>query len=92
MIIETGAIFGAGVANFAMHRWILESDNPLVQAATLPVTRALGRQATYVLEFALLIGALWLAQERGIVALTLYGIYTALNAATVAWIKGAGDS
>jgi hypothetical protein len=89
MIIEMAAILGAGVANFAMHRWMLESGHAAVEAATGPIRRVLGTHATYVLEFAFLVGALLLAEAHGITALALYGIYTALNAATVAWLKGA---
>jgi hypothetical protein len=92
MIIEMGAILGAGVANFAMHRWMLESGHPAVDAATGPLRRVLGQHATYVFEFGFLVGAMFLAETHSIAALALYGIYTALNAATVAWLKGSpGD-
>ena len=82
------AILSAGVANFAMHRWMLESGHPAVEMATGALRRALGRHATYVLEFAFLVGALMLAEEHGITALAIYGVYTALNVGTVAWLKG----
>lgn len=88
MIIATIAILIAGMGNFAMHRWMLESGHPMVEAATGPVRRALGRHATYVIEFAILLGMLLWAQSRWFPALMLYGVYTALNAATVALIKG----
>ncbi len=88
MIIAMVAIWCAGVGNFAMHRWMLESGDPLVEAATAPLRRALGRHATYVIEFMLLLGALFFAQTSWFIALCLYGVYTALNAATVGWIKG----
>ncbi len=88
MTIAFIAIFLAGTANFAMHRWLMECGHPLVEAAIAPVRRVLGRNASYVLEFALLVGALALANRNWFIGLMLYGVYTALNAATIAWIKG----
>lgn len=88
MTIAIIAILFAGAGNFAMHRWMLESGHPMVEAATGPMRRALGRWSTYVLEFLLLIGALAMAEWRAILALILYGLYTIMNAATVAIIKG----
>ncbi|MEQ1509465.1 MAG: hypothetical protein ABL909_03575 [Sphingopyxis sp.] len=88
MLIATIVILFAGAGNFAMHRWMLESGHPMVETATAPMRRVLGRHSTYVLEFGLFLGALWMAQGRWFIALILYGIYTAMNAATVALIKG----
>ncbi len=88
MLIATIAILLAGAGNFAMHRWMLESRHPMVEAATGPMRRALGPWSTYVLEFALLMGALWMTEWRWLIALILYGVYTAMNAATIALIKG----
>ncbi len=88
MIIAVIAILIAGMGNFAMHRWMLESGHPLVEAATGAIRRALGRHATYVLEFALLLGALVLADSSWFIALCLYGVYTVMNAATVGWLQG----
>lgn len=82
------AILLAGSGNFAMHRWMLESGHPLVEAATGPMRRTLGRHSTYVLEFALLLGALWLADSSWFLAMCLYGVYTMMNAATVGWLMG----
>lgn len=88
MLIAMIAILIAGTGNFAMHRWMLESGHPLVEAATGPIRRALGRNSTYVFEFALLLGALLLAESSWFVALCIYGVYTGLNAATVGWLQG----
>lgn len=88
MIVAMIAIFLAGAGNFAMHRWMLESGHPVVDAATGPMRRTLGRHSTYVLEFLLLLGALYLAETSWFIALCMYGVYTALNAATVGWLKG----
>lgn len=87
MFMALIAIFVAGIANFAMHRWLLEGGHPVVRAAIAPVQRALGPYATYGLEFFLLLGAMLLAEQSWFVALCLYGVYTALNAATIAWLK-----
>ena len=88
MIIAMIAILLCGTGNFAMHRWMLESGHPLVEAATGAFRRTLGRHATYVLEFMLLLAALWLASINWFAGLMLYGSYTAMNAATIAWLKG----
>ncbi len=88
MLIATIAILLAGIGNFAMHRWMLESGHPMVEAATGPIRRALGSNATYVIEFAILLAMLVWAQSRWFPPMMLYGVYTALNAATVALIKG----
>lgn len=81
-------VFLAGIANFAMHRWMLESGHPIVEVATGPFRRTFGRHATYVLEFALLVGALTLTEGWWLGGLMLYGIYTVLNATTIAWLEG----
>lgn len=88
MIIALIAIFLAGIGNFSMHRWLLEGGHPLVMAAIVPIQRALGKYATYGLEFFLLLGAMLLSVQNWFIALCLYGVYTALNAATIAWLKG----
>jgi hypothetical protein len=88
MTIALIAIFLAGIGNFAMHRWLLESGHPLVEAAIAPIRRTLGGNATYALEFLLLLGAMLLSVQNWFIALCLYGVYTALNAATIAWLKG----
>ncbi len=88
MIIALIAIFLAGIANFAMHRWLLDGGHPLVVAAIAPIQRALGQHATYGLEFFLLLGAMLLSTRSWFIALCLYGVYTSLNAATIAWLKG----
>jgi hypothetical protein len=91
MTIALIAIFLAGIGNFAMHRWLLEGAHPLVEAATGPLRRTFGRHVTYGLEFFLLLGAMLLSVQNWFIALCLYGVYTALNAATIAWLKGMDD-
>lgn len=87
MLIALIAILLCGTANFAMHRWMLECAHPVVRAASERLRRLLGRHATYIFEFALLLLALVMAESNWFPTLMLYGVYTALNAATVAWVK-----
>lgn len=90
MTIALVAILLAGAANFAIHRWLLESGHPAIMAAVQPIQRTLGANATYFVEFLLLLGALWGTQASPVIALIVYGIYTALNVGMVGWIKGGG--
>jgi ABC-type transport system involved in Fe-S cluster assembly fused permease/ATPase subunit len=88
MTLSLLVILICGTANFAMHRWMLESGHPVVEMATGAFRRALGRNATYIIEFALLVGALSLSLRWWYAAVMLYAAYTAMNAATIAWLKG----
>lgn len=87
MIIALIAIFCAGIANFAMHRAFMESDDPLVQAMIGPFVDRVGPYFTYAVEFALLLGALILANRNWFAGLLLYGLYTMFNAMAFSWIK-----
>jgi hypothetical protein len=88
MVIATLVILLCGAGNFAMHRWMLESGHPMVEAATRPFRQNFGRHATYVIEFLILVGALWMVQRYWFGAMMIYCVYTAFNAATIAMIKG----
>ena len=48
MWIALIVIFGAGVANFAMHRAFMESDDPLIQQMVRPLADKVGPNITYV--------------------------------------------
>ncbi len=91
MTLALALILLCGTGNFAMHRWMLESGHPAVEQATGAFRRALGQHATYGLELVLLLGAATLSTRFPNGALVLYGTYTALNAGTVAWLKGPVD-
>ena len=65
MLIALIAILLAGTANCAMHRWMLESGHPAVEAATGGMRRTLGRHSTYVVEFVLLLTAALATRRRG---------------------------
>lgn len=88
MLIALIAILLAGTANFAMHRWMLDSGHPTVEMATGPIRRTLGRHATYGIEFMVLLAAALSTQRNWFVPLMLYGMYTMMNVGTVAWLKG----
>jgi len=77
-------VFLAGIANFAMHRALVESLDPIVQAAVLPIQRAVGRYTSYVCEFALLVIVLTVAARWPVGTIVLYGLYTMLNATVFA--------
>lgn len=87
MIVALIAIFCAGVANFAMHRAFVESEDPMVQAMIRPFLNRVGPWFTYGLEFFLLLGALLLAQRNWFAGLLLYGLYTIFNAMAFSWIR-----
>ncbi len=80
-----------GSANFAMHRAMLNSDEPQVQAIVAAVQARLGRHGSYGLEFAVLVLALALGNARPMAALGLYGGYTLLNLMTLRWLARWGD-
>jgi hypothetical protein len=87
MVIALIAIFCAGIANFAMHRAFMESEDPLVQAMIRPFVDRVGPYFTYAVEFTLLLGALLLADRNWFAGLLLYGLYTMFNAMAFSWIK-----
>lgn len=87
MIVAFIAIFCAGIANFAMHRAFVESDDPLVQQMIRPFVERMGPWFTYAIEFMLLVGALLLASRNWFAGLLLYGLYTMLNGMAFSWIR-----
>ena len=78
-------IFLMGIANFAAHRAMIESPNPVVQAAIAPLRGRFGQQATYVLEFFVLLGVMAFEHRHPLVTLILYGLYTMFNMLTYFW-------
>lgn len=87
MIVAIIAIFFAGIANFAMHRAFMQSDDPLVQALVRPFVARVGPWTSYAFEFIILIGAFMLSQRNWFAALLLYGLYTMLNTMAFNWIR-----
>lgn len=87
MFVALIAIFCAGIANFAMHRAFMESDDPLVKAIVGPFVRRAGPWTSYAFEFILLLGAMMLATRNWFAGLLLYGLYTLFNAMAFSWIR-----
>ena len=83
-----GLVFLCGIANFAMHKAVLESGHPMLHS----MLRAFYRgqfPISMALEFAVLSVALLLASHNSGFAVSAYAIYTAFNA-LAAWaiVKG----
>lgn len=77
-------IFVLGVANFAMHKAVLESGHPLV--GEMPaIVHKLGGRVTLAAEFVLLLGAMLLVAAGHAGWGWAYLGYTALNA-IAAWL------
>ncbi|MCZ8170109.1 MAG: hypothetical protein ACK442_04685 [Novosphingobium sp.] len=77
------AIFLLGIANFALHRAVLESGHPLLhQAAWFFGTR--GLRVSLWVEFAILLGTMLMVEGASGWA-WFYAAYSALNAAS-AWL------
>lgn len=86
MWIAIIAIFCAGVANFAMHRAFMESDDATVRQMIAPLVEKTGPHFTYIFEFLLLVGAMAIATRNWFTGLLLYGLYTMFNAMAFNWI------
>lgn len=77
-------LFVLGVANFAAHKAVLESNHPMLDA--LPsFYRTAGGRFSLVFEFVVLLVAMLLTYDGWSGAATAYGIYSALNFLT-AWM------
>jgi hypothetical protein len=79
------AAFLLGIANFAMHKAVVESGHPFVEDAKLYFGRHFGRNGSYFLEFGILLGAMLFAHSGSTLVLGLYAAYTAFNA-LAAWL------
>lgn len=74
-------LFLLGVANFAIHKAVLESGHPLL--GTLPAAfRARGGRLSLLFEFLVLLGSMLLTAHGWLAAAWTYGLYSALNAIT----------
>lgn len=76
----TWLIFLMGVANFALHRAVLEGRGPVFAELAAAMRRTGGRWGTYALEYVFLVAALWFARAGSATVLFIYGLYTAFNA------------
>lgn len=71
--------FCLGVGNFAMHRAVVESDHSFVKDTKLYFGKYMGRYGSYMIEFIMLAGAMYMASIGSILILMFYGIYTLFN-------------
>lgn len=77
-------VFLLGIVNFAAHRAVIESGHAMV--AALPrAFRLLGGRMSLVVEFALLLGALWMVSAGSGGWAIVYMGYSAMNG-LAAWL------
>lgn len=72
--------FLMGIANFAMHKAVAESGHPFVEDTKLYFGRYFGQYGSYAIEFAMLAGAMWFAQDGPVIVAFIYWLYTGMNA------------
>ena len=84
VILALAIIFLLGIANFALHRAVLESGHPMVGQMPSYV-QLLGGRLTYIAEFLVLLAAMLLAANGWPGLVWAYGVYSALNAVS-AWM------
>ncbi len=84
-----GILFILGIANFALHRAMLDSDHPLL-ASLPPALRANGGRLSLAFEFLILLLAMLLAAIGWPSAVWVYALYTLINAGT-AWVLLGGS-
>lgn len=76
--------FFCGIANFALHKAVVESDHPMLRQ--LPWLRELmGGRASFVLEFLILVGAMLLTADGVLYWALAYLGYSLFNAFS-AWL------
>ena len=81
--------FLLGIANFAMHKAVIESGHPFVKDSKLYFGRHFGKHGSYVLEFVILVGALVFCYRRIMDrADCVWFLYRAQHDGSVAFIVG----
>lgn len=78
-------VFFLGIANFTMHRAVVESGHPFVRDSQLYFGRHIGKHGSYYLEFAILLAVLAFAAGGSWIAPLVYLIYSAINM-LAAWL------
>ena len=81
--------FLLGIANFAMHKAVAESGHPVVEDAKRYFGGHFSPYGSYAIELALLIGALWFANDGSLAVSLTYGVYTGINAVAT-WLLLSG--
>lgn len=77
-------VFVLGIANFAAHRAVLESGHPMIQAIPRPF-QMLGGRLSLVVEFAMLLGSMWMVSAGSTGWALAYALYSAVNG-LAAWL------
>ncbi len=78
-------IFLCGIANFAMHKAMLESNHQNMAEARGSFRKILGPHGSYFLEFFMLVAAMIFANMDMLTAVIFYFVYTLANCAA-AWV------
>lgn len=81
-------VFFLGMANFTMHKAVLESQHPLLGRVPL-FFQLLGGRFSLLVEFAMLLGAMLMVAQGSLGWALFYGCYTAFNALS-AWLITTG--
>ncbi|MFM5929729.1 MAG: hypothetical protein ACKOPQ_02355 [Novosphingobium sp.] len=77
-------VFLLGIANFAMHKAVLESGHPML--AQLPsIFRSPGGKLSLVVEFMMLLGTMLVVASGSTIWVGGYGLYSAMNGLS-AWL------
>jgi hypothetical protein len=71
--------FVLGIANFSMHKAVAESGHPFVEETKRYFGGHFSPYGSYAIELALLIGAMWLANEQSLAVSLFYATYTGIN-------------
>jgi hypothetical protein len=71
--------FFLGIANFALHKAVVESGHPFVEDTKLYFGRHFGRNGSYVIEFVILAAAMIFAASGSWIILLFYIAYTLMN-------------
>ncbi len=77
-------LFLLGVANFALHKAVLESGHPLLDQMPW-LFHLLGGRGSLVIEFAVLLGAMLMAAQGALGWVWGYGAYSLANGLS-AWL------
>ena len=85
-----GLVAAMGAVNFYCHRAVMEGEGPVFAEIAAAIRRVAGRWGGYVLEFAILLVALWFARAGKPVAGLVYGVYTVLNLTGYLMLKRMG--
>jgi hypothetical protein len=71
--------FFLGIANFAMHKAVVESGHPFVEDTKLYFGRHFGHNGSYAIEFVILAAAMIFAASGSWLIVLCYIAYTLLN-------------